>query len=79
MMCRKKDLIEVCGFDEDFFLYFEDFDLSLRLGEKGTIYYNPNFVIKHFGGNTGKKGVKHISFFLRSMVRFFHKHGIKWI
>jgi GT2 family glycosyltransferase len=32
MLCRTSALQQVKGFDADFFLYFEDFDLSLRLG-----------------------------------------------
>lgn len=78
MLCRKEDLVSVGGFDERFFLYFEDFDLSLRLGKIGNLDYCPQFIIKHFGGNTGRKGAKHIFFFVNSMMKFFKKHGFKF-
>ena len=42
MLLRSESLIEIGGFDERYFLYFEDFDLSLRLGKKGKLAYLPS-------------------------------------
>jgi GT2 family glycosyltransferase len=78
MLFRTEAFKELGGFDERFFLYFEDFDLSLRAHEFGDVVYNPELNVTHFGGNAGRKGWKHISMFVRSAVLFFRKHGWKW-
>ncbi len=66
---------KVEGFDERFFLYFEDFDLSIRVGRLGDIIYAPNVRIRHGGGNASSKGLRHLRAFISSGVRFFNKHG----
>jgi hypothetical protein len=75
MLCRTQPLIAAGGFNESYFLYFEDFDLSLRLGKVGQIAYLPAMKITHSGGNAAKKGFTHISYFIRSAIRFFNRHG----
>jgi len=75
MLCRNRDIIRVGGFDPKFFLYFEDFDLSIRVGEKSEIAYLPSMKIKHFGGGSSSKGLRHILYFIRSAIRFFAIHG----
>ena len=79
MMCRTSALYEVSGFDQNYFLYFEDFDLSLRIRRVGEIAYVPNVRIVHRGGKTANKGITHILMFCRSAVRFFKTYGWKWI
>ena len=78
MFCRAPVLRAVGGFDEHFFLYFEDFDLSLRLSDKGILEFIPSLTIEHDGGGASKKGLRHIGMFLSSAVKFFNKHGWKW-
>lgn len=78
MFVRKNKLCSVGGFSEIYFLYFEDFDLCIKLNKIGNIDYVPNCLIRHLGGNAGKKGFLHIKFFVISMVRFFCLHGFKW-
>ncbi|SIO93713.1 glycosyltransferase family 2 protein [Vibrio spartinae] len=77
MLFKNSSLLQIGGFSDKYFLYFEDFDLSLRASKIGDLYYVPNFKIKHFGGNTGRKGVKHIKCFLSSMIKFFCDYKIK--
>jgi GT2 family glycosyltransferase len=78
MLCRTKQLAAVGGFNENYFLYFEDFDLSLRMGQVGQIAYLPAMKIVHGGGNAAKKGLRHIAYFTRSALRFFNRHGWRW-
>ncbi len=65
---------KVKGFDERYFLYFEDFDLSLRVKKFGTLAYAPMVRINHAGGKTSTKGLWHIMMFLSSAVKFFSIH-----
>lgn len=55
-MYRKEDFLKVGGFDEDYFSYFEDVDLSFRLRlAGGRCLYVPDAVVHHVGSaSTGK-------------------------
>jgi GT2 family glycosyltransferase len=79
MLCRTDKLKAVGGFDEGYFLYFEDFDLSLRLGSLDKLAYLPEMKIKHSGGHSAKKGMAHVKMFIRSARRFFATHGWRFL
>lgn len=79
MLCRSDALNQINGFDENYFLYFEDFDLSLRLKKIGNIAYVPAMRIKHAGGHAAKKGNGHLRMFVKSGYRFFNTHGWRLI
>lgn len=75
MLLRTDVLHKVGGFDEAYFLYFEDFDLSLRVHAHGLLAYVPAMHIVHLGGGSAHKGWRHIAMFARSGLRFFRTHG----
>lgn len=75
MLCRTEVLKAVQGFDENYFMYFEDFDLSLRVSQSAKIAFLPSMKIKHFGGNASRKGLRHIGYFAKSGFRFFNTYG----
>ncbi len=75
MFCRSEALRAVDGFDERYFLYFEDYDLSARISRLGEIFEVPEVVIKHFGGDTAHRGWLRIRRFLRSAFTFFRTYG----
>ena len=77
MFARTQALKEVGGFDSNFFVYFEDFDLSLRMREVGRVVFFPTSNIIHYGGNSAAKGLHHVRLFAQSAIRFFQKHGLK--
>ncbi|MEM9257384.1 MAG: glycosyltransferase [Pseudomonadota bacterium] len=79
MLLRSDALQSMGGFDEGFFLYFEDFDLSLRLSAVGRLMFWPDMRIVHHGGNAAAKGGQHILYFVRSAWRFFQRHGWRWV
>ena len=78
MFFRRDVLDAVGGFSPDYFLYFEDFDLSLRVSKVARIAYVPAVRIVHHGGDAARKGLKHIWMFTRSAVTFFNTHGWRW-
>ena len=75
MLVRRKAIDTTGGFDPKFFLYFEDFDWSVRLSKVTQIAYLPSFRAIHHGGGAARKGWKHIGWFMRSGFRFYGKHG----
>ena len=66
-------------FDRRFFLYFEDYDLSLRSAEITRIAYVPAVKVVHHGGHAARKGLRHIGMFVRGAALFFRLHGWKWL
>jgi GT2 family glycosyltransferase len=79
MFVRRKAIEATGGFDPGFFLYFEDFDWSMRLNRVTRSVYVPKVRIVHHGGGARKKGLRHVGYFLRSAARFFNKHGWQWL
>ena len=79
MLLRREAIQHTNGFDPAFFVYFEDYDLSLRLTQGGTwrIDYVPAMRLVHFGGNAARKSWVHIGLFAAGAIRFFNKHGWK--
>lgn len=75
MFFRQQAIKAVNGFCEQFFLYFEDFDLSLRLRQNWQIAFVPQVTIIHYGGHSAKKGLRHIFLFIQSAALFFSRHG----
>lgn len=75
MFCRAATLSRAGGFDTSYFMYFEDYDLSIRIREYASIAYSPGVKIVHLGGGASRKGSAHILMFIRSAIRFFNKHG----
>ncbi len=76
-MFIRKEAIEAAGlFDESFFMYGEDIDLSYRILESGfNIYYLPHPSIIHFKGeSTRKSEINYVINFYRSMIIFVKKH-----
>ncbi len=78
MLLRRAAFDAVDGFDESFFLYFEDYDLSVRLAREGRLQYEPSVRIIHHGGFAARKGWWHMRLFAVSAARFFARHGWRW-
>ena len=77
MFCRAQALQQAGGFNPGYFLYFEDFSLSLELRKCGSLMYVPVCRIVHYGGNAGKKGLRHVLHFIASAFRFYNQYGWK--
>lgn len=78
----KKELYEdLGGFDEKFFMYFEEFDLFKRLHEKYpklSCFVIPNAVVQHEGGGDSQN-IRGTPVFSNSRFYYFKKHyGLAW-
>ncbi len=76
MMIPKKILDKTGNFDEDFFMYGEDIDLSFRVQKAGfKNYYFAESSIIHFKGESTKKETFHyVKIFYKAMSVFVKKH-----
>jgi GT2 family glycosyltransferase len=75
LISRKEILLALNGFDEDFFMYGEDIDLSYRIKKAGyRNYYLGNNVIVHFKGESTKNDSAYIRNFYEAMQIFVRKH-----
>lgn len=76
MMIRRQVLENVGGFDEIFFMYGEDIDLSYRIQKAGyKNYYFSGTTIVHFKGESTKRGsLNYVRMFYTAMSVFVQKH-----
>ncbi len=81
MIVPKKILSATGSFDENFFMYGEDIDLSYRIQKEGfKNYYFAESSIIHFKGESTRKGsLNYIKLFYKAMSVFAKKHygGVK--
>jgi len=78
MFCRTHVLKKVGGFDPQFFMYFEDADLSKRFQNEGykTVYY-PYVNITHLWQRESQKRLIMALVFMISGMKYFNKWGWK--
>lgn len=76
MLVRKEVLDKTGAFDETFFMYGEDVDLSYRIQKAGwKNYYFSGSSIIHFKGESTKKGsLNYVRMFYQAMSLFVQKH-----
>src|SRR5579871_660708 len=75
MMARKEVLDITGGFDEQFFMYGEDIDLSYRIQKAGYKNYSlAETVIIHFKGESTVKDIRYTKLFYKAMSQFSKKH-----
>jgi GT2 family glycosyltransferase len=78
LLVRRSAIDATGGFDPGFFLYFEDYDWTVRLNRITRTAYVPAMHVRHHGGGASRKGFRHIGWFIRSGWRFYRKHGFRW-
>jgi len=63
------------SFDERFFMYAEDIDLSYRIEQAGYVnYYLADTTIVHFKGESTLKDMRYVKHFYKAMSQFRRKH-----
>lgn len=75
MLFRTDVLKKLGGFDPRYFLYFEDYDLSLRAHDLTRVAYVPSVRVIHHGGGASRKGLAHVRMFAASAFKFYNRFG----
>jgi len=77
LLIRRRDFERVGGFDENYFLYFEDLDFCLRLADTvGPVYYDADLtMLHHRGASASECRVAVAAAYRRSQRRFWRTHG----
>lgn len=66
---------EVGAYDDRFFMYFEDFDLSRRIHEKYKTIYFPLVSVYHGYERGASKSLRLFKIFIFSAIKYFSKWG----
>jgi hypothetical protein len=79
MMGKRDVLLQLRGFDEDFFMYGEDIDLSYRIQKLGykNYYLGENTIIHFKGESTKRQSLKYLKVFYGAMIIFVKKHYLQ--
>jgi GT2 family glycosyltransferase len=75
MLLRVDALKKVGLFDERFFMYPEDIDLTRRIHEQYTTMYLPNISITHAHRASSYHNFKMLKIHIINMIRYFNKWG----
>lgn len=79
LFIKKRVFLKAGGFDENFFLYYEDVDLCKsvkRLGYK--IFYYPQFKVLHLGGKSSNNKYQQKLEYFKSQDYFYKKWFSGW-
>lgn len=63
------------GFDDRYFMYFEDYDLSRTVAKTARVRYFPEAVVYHEWGRESKRNTKLKMIHISSMFKYF----LKWL
>ncbi len=75
MFLRRELFEQMKGFDENFFMFGEDIDLSYRIQKSGFInQYLGSITIIHFKGESSVKDVHYLKHFYGALEIFYRKH-----
>lgn len=75
MLFRSAAFQKLNGFDEGFFLYYEDVDICVRLSKAGFVLLAcPAVRVVHDAQRDSHRNWRHLRWHLASMFRYFRKH-----
>jgi len=80
LLTRRNTIDHIGGWDEKFFMYFEETDYCYRLKQAGCkALYNPAYSLIHYGGRSTSQATEKMSVaFYRSQAYFYRKHYGLW-
>ena len=68
----------VGGFDEGYFMYVEDADLTQKMRTRGKAFLVPQYTAIHAWHRAAHRSLKPFLWQLRSLLRYFSKWGFAW-
>ena len=75
MLFESKAFANLHGFDESFFLYYEDVDICARMRKQGMrLAVCPNVAVVHDAQRASHRNTKYLYWHICSMILFFIKH-----
>lgn len=66
---------QIGGFDDRYFMYFEDFDLARTVDKYAEIWYDPAARVYHEWGRDSKRNFKLMFIHISSTLKYFFKWG----
>ena len=69
----------VGGFDEDYFMYVEDADLTQKMRTRGKAYLVPQYTAIHAWHRAAHRSLKPFLWQLRSLLRYFSPSQCLWL
>jgi len=77
LLVRRDAFVEAGGFDENYFLYFEDIDVCYRIGQEGwKVKVLPRVRIYHEGGaSTAALSLRSRYYYRQSQLYFYRKYN----
>lgn len=73
MVMRTELFNKIKGFDEQFFMYLEDADLTERISKYGKVIFHPDYHVTHNWEGGSSKSFKLIKIHFQSMHKYFKK------
>lgn len=80
MLLSRQFMTEVGGFDEKYFMYYEDVDLCRRAWQNGwQVLFEPRLALRHFEPYHRRRLTHRMVFVARhGLLRYFWKHRPRW-
>lgn len=74
--CIRSDIFKkLGGFDERYFMYLEDADLTLRAKKYGRVVINPDIAVTHLWERSSSKSLKYLIIHMISSFKFLIRKG----
>lgn len=74
MFFRTADFVSIGGFDERYFMYFEDCDITREMNKRGRVLFFPDAIVYHVWARDSKRNTKLKIIHITSMLKYF----LKW-
>lgn len=73
MMFRTENLKAIGGFDERYFMYFEDSDITRSIRKNARAVYYPYATVNHVWARDSKRNTKLMMIHIQSMLKYYAK------